>query len=111
MDGLRRALAISLLVSLVSAPGCGPVAYIKQVTRTASADVEAARRARAPRMAPYWYTLAVLYLRKAREEAAESNFEVATRLGRKASEAARVAIELARSSTRRGAGEPAPGSP
>jgi hypothetical protein len=108
MHRLRRALAISVLVGAV---GCGPVTYVKQVTRRASVDVEAARAARGHRMAPYWYTLAVLYLRKAREEAAESNFEAANRLGRKASEAARKAIELARSSTRRGAGEPVPGSP
>ncbi len=52
------------------------------MTRTASDDVEAARAAQADIHAPYWFTLAVEYLRKAREEAAEADFQAANRLGR-----------------------------
>jgi lipopolysaccharide biosynthesis regulator YciM len=83
---LVAVLALALL-------GCGPVIYINQVTRKASSDVEAARAAQADQYAPYYYTLAVEYLRKAREEAAHADFEAANRLGRKASAAARKAVE------------------
>jgi hypothetical protein len=74
--------------------GCGPVTYINQVTRKASTDVEAARAAQADQYAPYYFTLAVEYLRKAREEAAHADFQSANRLGRMASRAARRAVEL-----------------
>ena len=85
--GLRRALLCGIL-AVAAIAGCGPVTYINEVTRKASADVEAARAAHAERYAPYWYTLAIEYLRKAREEAAQADFETANRLGRKASVAA-----------------------
>lgn len=82
----------ALLLALVAA--CGPITYINDVTRKASTDVEAARAAQADQYAPYEYTLAVEYLRKAREEAAHADFEAASRLGRMASKAARRAVEL-----------------
>lgn len=91
--GRLRALAASAVIAALA--GCGPVTYIGQVTRTASNDVEAARAAQADIHAPYWFTLAVEYLRKAREEAAEADFQAANRLGAKASQAARKARELA----------------
>lgn len=83
-----------LLVAALLAVGCGPVTYINEVTRKASTDVEAAREAQADQYAPYWFTLAVQYLRKAREEAAHADFQAANRLGKKASAAARRAVEL-----------------
>ncbi len=86
--------AIVLAALLLAAAGCGPVTYINQVTRKAANDVEAARAAQADQYAPYHYTLAVEYLRKAREEAAHSDFQTANRLGRLASAAARKAVEL-----------------
>jgi len=88
-------LRVSLLAAIAVAAltGCGPVTYINEVTRRATADVEAARTARADRFAPYYFTLAVEYLRKAREEAAHADFQAANRLGKKASQAARQAIE------------------
>jgi hypothetical protein len=88
-----------LLVALLAA-GCGPVTYINEVTRRASADVESARAAQADQFAPYYFTLAVEYLRKAREEAAHADYQAANRLGRKASEAARKAVEIALSEVR-----------
>jgi hypothetical protein len=97
--GLLGALAVA----------CGPVTYINEVTRQASADVEAASAAQADRYAPYHYTLAVAYLRKAREEAAQADYQAANRLGRKASQAARTAIEVSLSRVRR-ADEPATGA-
>ena len=104
MRGRRRPgshLLAGLLLLLLVALGCGPVTYINEVTRQASADVEAARAAQADRYAPYHYTLAVAYLRKAREEAAHADYQAANRLGRRASEAARSAIEVSLSRVRR----------
>lgn len=91
MDRLR-ALAASAVIAALA--GCGPVTYIGQVARGASREVEAARAAQAELYAPYWFTLAVAYLDKAREEAAEADFQAANRLGEKASRAARKAIEV-----------------
>ena len=88
---MRLVLAALLFAA---AAGCGPITYINEVTRKASSDVEAARAAQADQYAPYYYTLAVEYLRKAREEAAHSDFQAANRLGRKASAAARKAVEV-----------------
>lgn len=94
----RGALGLLLAAALGA---CGPVTYINEVTRRASGDVEAARAAQADQYAPYWYTLAVEYLRKAREEAAHADYQTANRFGRKASVAARRAIEVALSEARR----------
>jgi hypothetical protein len=103
MDRLLRAIAIWILVA--GSAGCGSANYIRHVTRTASADVDAARAAHADTLAPYWFTLAVEYLAKAREEAGQADFQAANRLGRKASVAARKAIDIALASTK-----PRPGS-
>jgi hypothetical protein len=94
-----RRLALAAL--LAAAAGCGPYHYVNDVTRTASADVAAAREAQADQYAPYWFTLAVEYLSKAREEAAQADFQTANRLGRKASEAARKALDLSVAEVRR----------
>jgi hypothetical protein len=102
MGALRRAIAFAAL----ALAACGPVTYIRQVTRAANDDVEAARQAHAPTLAPYWYTLAVEYLAKAREEAGQSDYQAANRLGRKASLAARRAIEVALASSKRDAPPP-----
>lgn len=90
MRGVLLALALG-----ATTLGCGPVEYVSQVTRTASAEVAAARTARAERYAPYWYTLAVEYLHKAREEASYADFQAANRFGQRAEEAARRAREIA----------------
>jgi hypothetical protein len=86
------ALAVGLALLVV---GCGPIEYVSQVTRRASSDVAAARAVRADRYAPYWFTLAVEYLHKARAEAAHADYQAATRFGRRASEAARRARQVA----------------
>ncbi len=74
---------------------CGPIEYVNQVTRRASSEVDAAKAVKADKHAPYWYTLAVEYLHKAREEAATADFQAANRFGRRSSEAARKARALA----------------
>lgn len=75
---------------------CGPTAYIRQVTFRADSAVEEARRADAEKLAPYWYTRAVEYLHKARENAARADFEGANRFGRLATESAEKAVEEAK---------------
>ena len=98
----RRLRGVALGALLAAATGaCGPVTYINEVTRRAAGDVEAARAAQADQYAPYWYTLAVEYLRKAREEAAHADYQTANRMGRTASQAARRAVEVALSEARR----------
>lgn len=84
----RMAAAIALFVLI---GGCGPIIYINQVTRKASAAVDEARAAQAEKYSPYWYTLAVEYLQKAREEAAFADYEAANRFGRRAQAAAEMA--------------------
>lgn len=86
--------AFVLAVALI-AGGCGPVGYINQVTLKADTAVAAATAVDAQRFAPYWYTLAVQYLHRAREEAALADFEAANRFGKKATNAADKAKKLA----------------
>jgi len=92
------ARAIVLFTWVAGAIACGPIEYIHQVTRTASADVASARAAVHARdaYARYWLTLAIEYLNKARVEASYADFEAATSFGRKATRAARKARAIAR---------------
>lgn len=83
-----------LLGLLLATAGCGSTLYVNQVTRKASASVAAAEAVNAAEYAPYWYTLAVEYLHKAREEAAHADFEAANRFGRKSEAAAERARML-----------------
>jgi hypothetical protein len=85
--------AIAIVLALTAA--CGPIEYVNQVTRKAATAVESAEAAQADKYSPYWYTLAVEYLHKSREEAAGSDFQAANRFGRKAEEAAIKAREEA----------------
>jgi sRNA-binding protein len=85
---------LGVLVASVLA-GCGPVAYIGQVTLTADDAVVAARRAHADKYSPYWYTRATQYLHMAREVAGHSDFQGANKFGRLAAEAAVKAQEEA----------------
>jgi hypothetical protein len=75
--------------------GCGPVAYVHQVTMSADDAVEAARRAEAEKYSPYWWTRATQYLHMAREVAAHADYQGANRFGRLAAEAAHKAQEEA----------------
>ena len=94
---MGRARAIAAIVGTIVALGipvvsCGPIVYVNEVTRSASDSVEAARRARADKYSPYWWTRANEYFHKARELAAHSDFQAANRYGRMAAEAAQKAI-------------------
>ena len=88
-----NAVLIAALCALLGA--CGPIGYVSQVTIKADASVAAARTADAQTYAPYWYTRAIEYLHKAREEAAYADFQAANRFGRRAHEAAVKAEKLA----------------
>ena len=92
--GLPLLLSLTLGTALVGT-ACGPIEYVNQVTRKASSDVEAAKAVRADKYAPYWYTLAVEYLHKAREQAASADYQSANRFGRRSAEAARKAKDVA----------------
>jgi sRNA-binding protein len=88
MRGMRRWVLAMAVVA-----GCGPVAYINQVTRRADDSVERARQADADKYSPYWWTRATQYLHMAREVAAHADFQGANRFGRLAAEAADKATE------------------
>lgn len=75
--------------------GCGPIVYVNEVTRRASSAVDEARAAEADKYAPYYWTRATEYLRKAHELAAYADMQEANRYGRLASEAAELALEEA----------------
>lgn len=76
----------------MSLAACGPIAYVGQVTRSASTAVDAARAAEAEKLAPYWWTRATEYLHKARERAAHADFQGANRFGKLATDAAQQAV-------------------
>lgn len=86
----------ALLCAALFCLACGPIEYVNQVTRRASSEVDAAKAVKADKHAPYWYTLAVEYLHKAREEAAAADFQAANRFGRRSAEAARKARALSK---------------
>lgn len=88
---LLQGIALTVLLAC----GCGPIEYINEVTRKASADVAAAKAVNADKYAPYWYTLSVEFLHKAREEAAHADYQSANHFGRKSSTAAKQARKLA----------------
>lgn len=93
--GMRARLISGIAVALLLACACGPIEYVNQVTRKASADVAAAKSVKADKYAPYHFTLAVEFLHKAREEAAHADYQAANRFGRKCSTAAKEARKLA----------------
>ncbi|WP_228530689.1 MULTISPECIES: DUF4398 domain-containing protein [Myxococcaceae] len=89
--------------------GCGPVqstAYLLD----ADVQIQAARTANAERYAPYEWTAANLYLRKAREEVGYSDFQAGVDFAEKASKFANEAREksLAAASAETPSTPPAP---
>jgi hypothetical protein len=96
----RSGVLLSVAVGLSVA--CGPIEYVNQVTRKANAEVAAARSVNAAEWAPYYFTLAVEYLEKAREEASRADYQAANRFGRKSHRAALKARELAVERARKG---------
>ena len=82
---MRTMHRVALLVCLI---GCGPVAYVSQVTFKADSAIEEARAVQAEKFSPYWWTRAITYLHMAREVAGHADFQGANKFGRLAAEAA-----------------------
>ncbi|MDQ3262665.1 MAG: DUF4398 domain-containing protein [Myxococcota bacterium] len=87
----RLILPGALLAALTA---CGPVQSTAFLL-DAEVQIEAARTAQADKLAPYEWTLANLYIHKAREEVGYSDFEAAVDFARKASLNANEARKVA----------------
>jgi hypothetical protein len=79
------------VLALVLAAGCGPIAYVQNVTLGAQSAVDSAKAAQADKYSPYYWTRATQYLHMAREVAAHADFQGANKFGRLATEAAKLA--------------------
>lgn len=87
---MKRLLALAAAAGALA--GCGPIrstAYLLD----AEVQIEAARTAGAEKRAPYEWTAANLYIRKAREEVAYSDFQAGLDFAEKASRFANKARE------------------
>lgn len=87
------------LLSLCTGAGCGPVQYTANII-AAEGALEAARDANARWHAPYEFYSAETYLEKAREEAAESEYEDAIRFADAATSYGQRALQLTRQRAR-----------
>jgi hypothetical protein len=76
-----------VVIVLVLAFGCGPVAYVQQMS-SADDAIAQARDAHADKLSPYWWTRANQYIHMAREVAAHADYQGANKFGRLANEAA-----------------------
>jgi hypothetical protein len=94
---MTRLLASVLFIGALAS--CGPIQSTAFLL-DAEVQIEAARTAGADRYAPYEWTAANLYIRKAREEVGYSDFEAAVDFAQKASKHANLARENALSATR-----------
>lgn len=88
---MRHVLA---LLALAAAAGCGPIQSTPALIE-ADVELEAARSAGAPTAAPYEFTSAEAYLRKAREEAGYAQYQATTDFALKARDLAKEAREKA----------------
>lgn len=98
---MKRLLAVPLLLSLsLASASCGPV-QSTALLLDAEVQLQAAKTAGADKYAPYEWTAANLYIRKAREEVGYSDFEVAVDFAQKAARFAKEARDRAMSSSKR----------
>lgn len=88
----RLVAALLLLCGAAALGGCGPLRSTAFIL-DAEVQIEAARTAGAEKYAPYQFTLAQLYIRKAREVVGFSDYEVGVGFAERASEQARKAKE------------------
>jgi hypothetical protein len=91
---LQRTSVIVLLAALSTA-ACGPIGYTATIL-SASQAIEEARQAGAAETAPYEYFYAQAHFDKAREEAAEAEYQRSMTLAGTAREYAERARDLAR---------------
>ncbi len=90
----RRVFAFFLLITLLVVPGCGPILSTKGTSEAKDALAKA-EAVNAQELAPYEYTLAQEYLRKADELWGHSKFGDSTEYAKKAIEYAKAAEEKA----------------
>lgn len=90
----RLMLVTGLFAGLSLLAACGPSFYTFNVIPASSA-VEQARVANAAEHAPYEFFIAQSYLDKAREEAAEANYQDAIRFAERANELGTKARDMA----------------
>jgi len=91
-----RGIGAALLgIALATNAGCVAPAIAMSDINTAQVELAAARTADAPRLAPYEYTLADLYLKQARERMGSSDYQESYEYARKATGFARQATEKA----------------
>ena len=95
LTGLLLILRVGGWLLALGASACGPVGYLQQVHGKARNAVSQAKRAGAATAAPYEYTCAVEYLKKAEEEGDHSEYQVAIEYGHRAEEFAERARGLA----------------
>lgn len=86
---------MGIVAAAVTFAACGPSLYTFNLV-PASQAVEQARLANAAEHAPYEYFYARSYLDKAREEAAEANYQDAIRFAERANEFGSKARDMAR---------------
>ncbi len=105
----RRGLQLGLTAAFAGALSiaCGPVQSTTLIV-DASAELSAAKTARADKHAPFEFTAAEEYLHKAREEQSYADFQVAVNFARKSLNCARVARMLAEAATRKAMGSSRP---
>lgn len=88
------------LFALAAAAGCGPIQSTPALIE-ADVELQAARSAGAATAAPYEFTSAEAYLRKAREEASYAQYQPATDFALKARDLAKEAREKALNASNR----------
>jgi hypothetical protein len=90
-----RCVRSALPLALACAAGCvGPAMAMGDIN-TAQAELSAAQTAEAPKLAPYEYTLATLYLEQARERMGSADYQQSYEYARKATRFARQAVTRA----------------
>jgi len=89
---MKRLLA--LVAAAGALAGCGPVRATSNLL-DAEVQIQAARTAGAEKLAPYEWTAANLYIRKAREEVSYSDYQAGVDFAEKASRFANQAREQA----------------
>ena len=88
---MTRLLGLAWLGALL---GCGPIQSTSYLL-DAEIQIEAAKTAGADHLAPYEFTSANLYYRKAKDKEAYSEYEIAVDYARKASKFANQARQVA----------------
>ncbi|MGC4115538.1 MAG: DUF4398 domain-containing protein [Myxococcales bacterium] len=100
--GRSAAIILGAALSGLGLAACGPTQSTALIM-DGDVQLEAARMADAPKLAPYEFTAAEAYLHKAREEQGYSDFEVSIDFGRKAVKFAQEAKKKAMAAKAEGA--------